>query len=463
MSNESKSLIKRIARLVKEKNELLEHYEQLSKEFKTVSEQNERFRELISRISPDNLEKILLNNKSRHLKLQMVTVLYAGITGWEKLQAGPGNSQVMDELDAINQQFDKISKKYNIRRIKTIGDTFMCAGGVPEKNMTNPVDVVMAAIEMQNYIECHQAKGDQDIPWGLKIGIHTGPVTADVTKKSKTTYDLKGNTINIASRLESMAQKGDIFISIATSELVKEFFTSEYSHKIPVKYSGDLEVFKIKGLLPQLSADETGKVANRAFHTRYGLLQFTDIQEIVLDKLEKDLPVYLYYHNVKHTVDVVTQAELIGLAEGVSDEELLLLKMAALFHDAGHTIQYDRHEEKGCEMAHSLLRNHGYKPEQLDVICQLIMATQLPPKPNNLLEKIMCDADLDYLGRIDMIPVSNTLYKELKEQNKIENLNEWNKLQIRFISGHQYFTKTARNLREVNKQKQIERIKSLIS
>ena len=74
----------------------------------------------------------------------------------------------------------------------------------------------------------------------------------------------------------------------------------------------------------------------------------------------------------------------------------------------------------------------------------------------------MCDADLDYLGRSDFIPVSNTLYKELKEQNKIEDINEWNKMQLKFISKHNYFTETALSLREVNKQKQIERIKELI-
>ncbi|MFW6099913.1 MAG: guanylate cyclase, partial [Bacteroidota bacterium] len=103
-----------------------------------------------------------------------------------------------------------------------------------------------------------------------------------------------------------------------------------------------------------------------------------------------------------------------------------------------------------------------YNQEQIDKICELIMATKIPPEPGNLLEKIMCDADLDYLGRSDFIPVSNTLYEELKEQNKIGDINEWNKLQLKFISHHQYFTQTALNLREVNKQKQIERIKSII-
>jgi hypothetical protein len=91
------------------------------------------------------------------------------------------------------------------------------------------------------------------------------------------------------------------------------------------------------------------------------------------------------------------------------------------------------------------------------------MSTMLPPKPTNLLEEIICDSDLDYLGRSDFIPVSNTLFEELKAQNKITKLNDWNKLQVKFISGHQYFTATARRLREVNKQLQIERIQNLIT
>jgi hypothetical protein len=110
-----------------------------------------------------------------------------------------------------------------------------------------------------------------------------------------------------------------------------------------------------------------------------------------------------------------------------------------------------------------MLPKFNYTTEQIEKICSVIMSTQLPPKPTNLLESIICDSDLDYLGRSDFIPVSNTLYEELKAQNKMGSLNDWNKIQVRFISGHQYFTNTARSLREVNKQLQIERIQSLIT
>ena len=90
------------------------------------------------------------------------------------------------------------------------------------------------------------------------------------------------------------------------------------------------------------------------------------------------------------------------------------------------------------------------------------MATKLPPNPQTLLEKIMCDADLDYLGRSDFIPVSNSLYDELRAQGKEIDINTWNKQQVKFLTGHQYFTNTAIRLREVGKEKQIERLKKLI-
>jgi hypothetical protein len=113
-------------------------------------------------------------------------------------------------------------------------------------------------------------------------------------------------------------------------------------------------------------------------------------------------------------------------------------------------------------VAREILPEYYYITSQIETVCELIMATKLPPNPRNRLEEIMCDADLDYLGRSDMIPVSNTLFLELKERSMIKSLNDWNTLQMKFISGHQYFTETARNLREVNKQLQIERIRNLI-
>src|SRR4030043_1966400 len=108
-------------------------------------------------------------------------------SGFSKLVEGMDSSAVMDELDEILYEFDAIASRYKIERIKTIGDTFMCAGGIPVKNITNPIDVVMAALEMNNYLENYELnkRGAGNRIWELKIGIHTGPVTASITGKKK--------------------------------------------------------------------------------------------------------------------------------------------------------------------------------------------------------------------------------------------------------------------------------------
>jgi adenylate cyclase len=462
----NEELVKRIARLAKQNQELEEHIKKLEKMNEKLTMDHEKIKALYEKISPDGLKEFGEEEKiERSLKFNMATVLFADIHGISLLFEGMDSSIIMDELDEIFFEFEAIVTRFKIEKIKTIGDTYMCAGGIPIKNITNPIDVVMAAIEMRNFLEKYEIKkrGINKSIWELKIGIHSGPVTATISGRKKINYDIKGDTVNTASRIEAVSDSGMILISIMTYELVKEFFDCEYFGKLPVKYKDDLQMFKVNGLKPEFSVDGDGVIPNESFRIKFGLIQFTDIQEIILDKLEMDLPGYLFYHNVKHTVDVVTEVELIGWGESCSDEEILLLKTAALFHDAGHIIAYDDHEFYGTQIAREMLPKFNYTPDQIERICSLIMSTKLPPKPTNLLENIICDSDLDYLGRSDFIPVSNTLFEELKAQNKMGSLNDWNKIQVKFISGHQYFTKTARSLREVNKQLQIERIQSLIT
>jgi class 3 adenylate cyclase len=460
MGQKQDELLKRIQKLVKKNQDLIAQNDKLQEAIDKLTLQNERYKDKIKAIS-SGITITEAEDQETVQKFKMATVLFANIEGFYKLTDDIDSQQLMDQLDEVLIHFDDILRKYKINKIKTIGDTYMAAGGIPVKNITNPIEVVLAAFEMQEYLRRSHADTGKKV-WNMTLGIHTGPVTANISGKKKLSYDLKGDTVNIAHRIQGVGEGGKILISVMTYELIKEFFVCEYFGRLPVKYKGDLEMFEVKGLRPEFSEKGEGVVPNSKFDTKFKLIQFTDLQEIVLDKLERELPSYLYYHNVKHTVDVVTEVELIGWAEGVDDEDILVLKTAGLFHDFGHIIAYDEHELHGTQLAQEYLPKYGYTKQQIERICDVIMATKLPPEPKNLLEKIICDADLDYLGRSDMIPVSNTLYKELKEQDKIGTLNDWNKLQLKFISGHSYFTRTAQSLREVNKQKQIERIRDLI-
>ncbi len=463
---DQKELVFRIASLIKENKELNDQIKDISKKHDKLQKENEAYQKILAKLPANLLPKdIKAQMKSKNLRFRMATVLYLDIQGFKKISEQTNSGDAIDELDEIFLHFENIVKKYKIQKIKTIGDAYMIAGGVPIKNITNPIDVVLAALEMKEYINELKVEYNNNNKefWDLRIGIHTGPVTATVSGKKRISYDLKGDTVNIATRMASSSDISKINISVMTYELVKEYFILEYHGKIPAKYMGNLQMYYVKRLKKQYSLDrKIGIQPNDIFRIKYNLRQFTDLQEIILDKLEKELPEFLYYHNYKHTIDVVNQAELIGYGEGVDDEAILLLKTAALFHDAGHTIGYDNHEYFGTQIARQYLPNFNYSESQIDKICNIIMATKLPPTPKTLLQKIICDSDLDYLGRSDFIPVSNTLYEELKAQNKMGSLNDWNKIQVKFLSVHQFFTSTANNLREVNKQNQIDRIKKSI-
>ncbi|MDP4210004.1 MAG: adenylate/guanylate cyclase domain-containing protein [Bacteroidota bacterium] len=455
------TLVQRIAKLVKQNEELSNELKQLREKYETLLVKHDEYEQIVNKYTDyTKVKTVLSTGQEKSLKFNMVTVLYANIHGFSEILPEMNIDLLSDQLDQIFMHFDEIIHEYPIEKIHTIGDSFMCAGGIPNKNITNPIEVVLAAHRMLYFVKDFSVENNS--VWEICLAIHTGPVTASQGGKNKIFYDIKGDTVNTVSRLESASINGTLIISVMTYELVKEFFDCEYYCKLPVKYKGFIDTFTVKGIKPELSENGLGIVPNQKFYTSFALIQFHDLQEHILDMLERGLTSDFYYHNIKHTVDVVTEVELIGLAEGVTDEDILLLKTAALFHDCGLTVSYDDHEFHGAQLAREMLPKFNYPTALIDRICELIMATKLPPKPKNLLEAIICDSDLDYLGRTDFIPVSNKLYEELKVRNKIGTLNEWNQAQLNFISKHQYFTKTARKLREVNKQIQIERIRNLI-
>ncbi len=427
--------------------------------------QKMKYEELAANYMPkEEFEKLKEKSKDKEkaTRYKMVTVLFSDVHGFSNISKTENAEQLIDDLDRFFFHFDEVVKKFHIEKIKSIGDIYMCAGGIPQKNHTNPIEVVLAAFEMYQYMQSMKLQYGNDQGWNLRIGIHTGPVFCNNTGNKKK-LEIWGDTVNIASRMEASGQINKVNITGMTYELVKEYFVCQYWGKMPVKYKGEIDMYLIEGFRPHLSEGGLGVKPNQAFQTRLGIVRFDDIEEFVLNMLEEKLPKNLYYHNLKHTIDVTTQVEIIGRHEGISDEEMLLLKTAALFHDTGFTRTYKDHEEAGVEIAREYLPKYDYTPEQIDFICNLIMKTKLPPKPVTLLEQIICDADLDYLGRADFIPVSGNLYRELRERGAIEDdIDKWNLMQIKFIEGHQYFTNSAKQMRDVNKNNQLEAIRRLV-
>ncbi|MCB0757197.1 MAG: HD domain-containing protein [Flavobacteriales bacterium] len=168
------------------------------------------------------------------------------------------------------------------------------------------------------------------------------------------------------------------------------------------------------------------------------------------------LPRLCTYHSLEHTLDVYASVITIAEEEGIAGEDLELLKTAALYHDSGFLVDPENHEAGGCRMAREHLPRFGYDEVQVERICAMIMATKIPQQAHDRLSEVLCDADLDYLGREDFFLVGERLYQEMKAHGGLSNRREWNLLQEEFISKHSFFTETSRALREPKKQEHLE-------
>lgn len=181
----------------------------------------------------------------------------------------------------------------------------------------------------------------------------------------------------------------------------------------------------------------------------------------ITEQLRQHLSPTLYYHGLHHTLDVTEQALDLARAEGITDpESLAILRTAALFHDAGFLTAYAGHEAVGCELVRQVLPDLDYSAAQIEAVCDCIMATKIPQTAPNHLAEILCDADLDYLGRGDFYPISDSLLAELQSRDLITSKRAWDEVQVKFLSAHHYLTATGRQRRQAAKQARIDEIRA---
>lgn len=191
-------------------------------------------------------------------------------------------------------------------------------------------------------------------------------------------------------------------------------------------------------------------------------MQFKRAGKFILNKLRSELPAHLTYHGIDHTVDVYTAAERIAKERGASSHDQKLLLTAALFHDTGFIKGRKDHETESCRYARQYLPLYGYQPAEIELICGMIMATRVPQSPHTYLEEILCDADLDYLGRDEVSEISNKLFEELKFEGLVKDENEWNRIQINFMEEHHYHTGNSIKLRQPKEKEYLNLVKSKI-
>ena len=321
-------------------------------------------------------------------KYEMVTVLFADIEGFSEITDSLDLETLLDELNSFFFFFDTIVDRYQIEKIKTMGDAYMCAGGIPQKNRTNPVDVVMVALDVQNHLN-RLSKQNQNL-WSVRIGIHTGQVIAGMLGYKKLSYDIWGHTVNVAARFESSCKAGKINISGATFEKIERFFDCEYQGRSPDTQDLSYYVNGLKSEFVEKNGDGQ-LMPNHAFYVQMQLLRLDDLKEYVENMMADN--VSKPFHNFKHVRDVYEQVERLAYSEKIMDEDMLFLKTAALLHDIGYAISNnDDMYVLSEDMAREILPIFQYKSHQIEKVCQLMKATDYESMSNGILEKIIHNA-----------------------------------------------------------------------
>jgi len=229
-------VIERTAEVVEQKNE--------------AEKQRERSDELLLNILPEETaEELKATGKAKAKLFNEVTVLFADFKNFTKYSEKLSPEILVSEINECFSEFDKIMEQCGVEKIKTIGDAYMAAGGLPTPNSTHANDVVKAALEIQKFMsELRLLKEAEGKPaFVSRIGIHTGPVVSGVVGKKKFAYDIWGDTVNIASRLESSGEPGKVNISETTYKQIKDMFSCEYRGKIKAKNKGMIDMYFING------------------------------------------------------------------------------------------------------------------------------------------------------------------------------------------------------------------------
>jgi adenylate cyclase len=416
-------------KIVREQNQMLEEQVlirtmQLNESKKIAETERQKSDALLLNILPAEIaEELRQTGTSTALNYELATVLFADIKDFTRISTQFSAETMVKELDYIFGAFDKIIENHNIEKIKIIGDAYMCAGGLPISNKTNAFDVVNAALDIQEFMKNMRKErvANNQQTYEIRIGINSGPLVAGIIGIKKFTYDIWGDTVNLASRLETNGEVNKINISENTYNLIKDVYDCEYRGKIEVKGKGNTAMYFIHG--------------RKNHETNFDL-----IEKKILKMLKNGLSTTLYYHGYPHTIDVINNVKYIAEKENITKEDIHLLKMAALFHDLGFLEAYTGHEAVGCKMAREMLPQYAVPNEDIEQICAMIMTTKVPQTPKTLLEKILCDADLLYLGTDDFDKTGNSLFTELKENGKLKTMLEWNQLQAEFLKKHKFHT-----------------------
>lgn len=434
--------------------------------YKTLYYKDQRIGQLLNNIFPEQvLEDLNQYGKFSPKRVENGVVLFTDFVDFSAKAKNLKPLSLLKKLEKHFTVFDAIIERYHLEKIKTIGDSYMALAGVTENTPEPAIRACLAALEIRDYMYNEElvARALGRDFWQIRVGLNQGPLVAGIIGTTKYNFDVWGDTVNIAARAERVSTSGSITITKAIESHIQEFFTVEERGLIDIqKRGGKVEMFYLDKIKKEYCLYGEGKVAKGELRKRCGLsnIDFIHMRLDIINRLKALLPDDLIYHDISHTMNVEKACIRFAKLEGVSEEDVLLLRTAALYHDSGFILEYDHNEKFAIELAKSQLPRYGYSDEDIRTISNIIAATQSNVEPVTLLEKIMCDADHDYLGRPDYKHIANRLRSELENYGNEMNDEEWIDFQLEYLQNiHRFYTETALNIRLIGKKARILELK----
>jgi adenylate cyclase len=443
----------RTHRLLRDRQKKLE--EVIMERTDELRHEKEKSDRLLANMLPKGTaEEIMSKGKAEKVKYNFVTVLFSDIQGFTRIAEEMNPELLIDELDRFFFHFDSVVEKYRIEKIKTIGDAYMCAGGIPERNRTNPVEVVLAALEMQQYMLSVKSDPRNDAAqiWDIRIGIHTGTVIAGVVGHKKLTYDIWGDTVNTASRMESSGEAGKVNISGTTYEFVKEYFICEYRGRMPVKYKGDLDMYFVTGINQSLS--NIDGTPNKKFFVKLQMIRILDVEDHVFTEYLSNASPDLFFHSLEYARNVCLQTELLARAEKIEDDDYINVRLAAAFLFYGYVYDYSNPIDVSLKRAEEIIPYYGFSPENLQAVRELVSKAFMPEQ-NSHAGAVLHDAVIDFMGRVDFASMITKLFREEKAYKKVSDIKGWFEHIRQSLISNNSITETGKLLQSVKRDEQI--------
>ncbi len=257
-----------ITERLEQANSILESQkDEIEEQKRLIEDEQEKSERLLLNILPFEVARQLKSKgKAGTRYYRHVTVVFTDFKDFSKNTRELEPKDLVAILDEFFAKFDEITGKHYLEKIKTIGDAYMCAGGLPLRNKSNPVDAVLAGLEIQDFMEKLKSIPKPGIPaWEVRIGIHTGPVVAGVVGRKKFAYDIWSETVNAAARMENLGDINRVNISETTYQYVKDYFDCENKGKVNAKNVGEMNMYNVNRIKPEFSADEKGIQPNDEF------------------------------------------------------------------------------------------------------------------------------------------------------------------------------------------------------